>query len=133
MNIRFKTYSEFLSATQIVYRSNNGVKIVCRIKGKEYVVFESKFRPWNTDMTKNGFMVKLYISEVLWGKSISKKITRRPGFELLGRRCMYHERMAVICSAEEMVNKETGEVMQRLTLAHKNERPFKIMQNQIQL
>ncbi|HNU14056.1 MAG TPA: hypothetical protein PKI55_06305 [Chitinophagaceae bacterium] len=135
MKARFKTYSEFTSAIKIVYRANNGVKIICWVKGKEYVVLETSFRPWNSDKTRNGFLVRLYIREVLGKHIIGKRMKRKEGYELLGHRCFYLEQFFIICNAEEWVNTQTGEITQKLLIvnAATHERPVKVFINQVQL
>ncbi|MBP8982243.1 MAG: hypothetical protein KBG19_04330 [Bacteroidales bacterium] len=136
MKSRFKTYSEFVSAIKIVYRSNNGVKIFCMVKGKEYVMLEIKYKPWNSELTRNSFLARMYIKEILSKHTIGKHIKRKDGYELLGHRCLHMDRIYIICGSEEFVNTQTGELTQKLLIvnaAAAHERPIKIFINQVQL
>lgn len=135
MKSRYKTFSEFTSAIKIVYRSNNGVKIFCMVKGKEYVILETGYRPWNSEQTRRRFIIRLYIREILSKHSMNKRITRIEGFELLGQRCLYLDQLHIICSSEDLVNTETGEITKKLLIvnAATNDRPTKVFINQVQI
>jgi hypothetical protein len=133
MNIRFKTFSEFMNGIKLVNRPAGGIKIVCGI-GDRYVLLESKFKPWNTPDTRRIFLVKMYLKEVLEKANPSKKIQRVPGFELLGKRCLYRDAVSIICDAVDMVDPDTGEMTKRLKIFNDNIRkPFSVFINNVQI
>jgi hypothetical protein len=133
MRARFKTFAEFMEAIKISGKTTDGASgmlISCR----NHVLCESKYRLWNSEMTKRAFLIKLYIREVLQKKNLSRNIVRIKGYELLGRRCFYNDFIAVICGWQNVVNTETGEVSVMLTLVNANHiNPFKVLINQVQL
>lgn len=132
MKTRFKTYGEFKKAITIVNAIGGGIKIICNLKN--YVLLETQYKPWNTKDMKTTFLVRLYIKEVLWKCQLSKFIQRTEGYELLGRRVMVGEQVAVIVNKVDVVNSETGEPDINLTISimHRNT-PTHILASQIQL
>lgn len=133
MTARPKTFDEFIRAVTITYNAAHGCKIICNLK--KYVVAECKTKPWNTVATRRTFLINLYIREVLLKSNLSKLMQRPAGYELLGRRCMYGNDIVTVCSWEELVNTDTGEVTKRLTLAGRwgTPVPFKAMINEVQI
>ena len=133
MTSRPKIFSEFMAGITIVHRDNGGIKIICKLK--DYVLLESRFKPWNTPDMRKTFLANLYIKEVLLKINISKYIQRPEGFELLGKRVLYRDEVVVICSWKELVDKETGELTKILTLAGRflSPAPFKTSINNVQL
>jgi len=130
---RPKTFGEFYKGITIVHRENGGVKIIC--KRGEFVILETRYKPWNSRDTKTTFLINLYIKEVLSKVDLSKKIKRPEGFELLGKRCLHNEQLLIICGWEEMANTETGEIVKMLTLAGRwaSPVPFKTPITNVQL
>lgn len=130
MQLRFKTYSEFLKGITIAY-SENGCTIICKLKS--FVLLDTKFKPWDTPATRKSFLVKMYAKQVLAKCNPSKKIKRIPGYEMLGKRCMHQDELSIICDAVELVDTQTGEqVMQYTIFNHWVGHPFKVFENQIQ-
>lgn len=116
MQARPKTFSEFLKQVIIVNRPGGGVKIVCKLK--DYVMLETKLKPWNTPATRKSFLGNIYIREVLMRVNEMKHIQRPSGFDLLGRRRTYRTQPVVICDAVEGVNSETGEMGIMVTICY---------------
>jgi hypothetical protein len=133
MKSRPKTFSEFYAGIRIVERTNGGIKLICL--RNQSVLLETKIKPWNTPSTRKTFLANLYIKEILFKFSLSKKIKRPDGYELLGTKCLYGEQVVTICGWKEVVNPETGEVVKQLTLAGRwhTDTPFKALISQVQL
>jgi len=132
MQTRFKTLSEFYKSITLINRPGGGIKILCR--RNNHIIVETKTKPWNTPDTRHYFLVKLYIREILFGKNVSKRITRITGYEFLGRRCMYKDDICVIISWVEGVNSQTGEVMYNFTISKgEQNHPFDVLSINIQL
>lgn len=132
MQSRLKTFSEFLAKKKIIYRDDcTGIIITCM----NNVLIKTTIRPWNTPATKNTFLAKIYIEQVLKKKSLPDNIMRIPGFELLGKRCTFKNQTIIICSTNEVVDTQTGEVIIKATVVSAtNEfrtQPFIINLNEI--
>ena len=133
MKTRLKTYGEFMKAITIVQGVHGGVKLICN-KPYQYVLLETHVKPWNSKETRKSFLVRLYIKNIIWKMNVSKFIQRIEGFELLGRRVMHGEQVAVIVNAQEGVNQETGEAVTMLTITTMHSTtPIKILSTLIQL
>lgn len=131
MKTRYKLYSEFLASIHIANIARRTL-IYCKYGNK--IIFDSPFKAWNTSDMKRIFLIKLYIAEILYKKNLSKSIERMEGYELLGRRCMYADHVAIIVNKEEVVNKETGEVLCQLLISNDNRtHPFRVLSNEVQL
>lgn len=131
MKTRLKIFTEFVNGLTIAY-SETGCTIVCKLK--RYVLLDVKYRPWVSPQTRKGFLVKMYIEEILWKANPSKLIQRIHGFELLGRRCMHRDELSVVVDAADMVNPETGEMTKQLTIAnHWIKHPFKVYETDVQI
>lgn len=134
MTTRFKTYREFLSGLEIVYCEGDAVKIICNLKPKRYVMEHFAIKPWNSKNTQRYFLVKLYIEKILWAINPSKFIQRTAGFELLGKRVMYMEALAIVLDAVQVTHPDSGEVDEEFTISnHSRTHPFKILKSQIQI
>lgn len=131
MQARPKTFSEFQKQVIIVNRPGGGVKIICKLK--DYVILETKLKPWNTPAMRKTFLGNMYIRQILMRVSEMKHIQRPPGYDLLGRRKQFRSQPVVICDAFEGVNPETGEMQTLVTICyiHKypnsTEAPFKTL------
>lgn len=121
MQSRPKTFTEFQKHVVIVNRPGGGVKIVCKLK--DYVILETKLKPWNTPAMRKTFLGNMYIKQILMTVNEMKHIKRIPGYELLGRRKLYHNTPVVICDAVEGVNPETGEMQTMVTICHLTKYP----------
>jgi len=132
VKVRYKTYSQFISGIRIVHRDNGGVNIVC--KRGNYVVEKLQYKPWNSADTKRTWFIKFYCKRILGAFSISKKIARIEGFELLGARCLYRDTVCIICNSEDYVDPETGEVIRKLTMySDILQHPFTAFETEVQL
>jgi len=131
MQSRPKTFTEFQKHVVIVNRPGGGVKIICKLK--DYVILETKLKPWNTPAMRKTFLGNMYIRQILMRVNEMKHIQRQPGYELLGRRKQFRSQPVVICDAVEGVNPETGEMQTLATICyiHKypnsTEAPFKTL------
>lgn len=100
------------------------------------VLVRTIIRPWNSPATKNTFLAKIYIEQVLKKKSLPDNIIRIEGFELLGKRGTYNNNAVIICSTNEVVDPETGEVITKATVVSEDNQyrtqPFIINLNDIQ-
>ena len=137
MQTRYKTFSEFIHSTRIAYKQSsgaNGVLIVCKAHLNSQVLFENKFKPWNSEATRRIFLIKLYIKNILLAINVSKHIRRMAGYELLGKRCLYRDHVSVICDAWEVVNQETGEVSKKLSISNElYNHPLDLLITEVQL
>lgn len=132
MRSRYKTYAEFVKRIAIGRTQEKGFVVFCSLK--KYKIVESKTQLWNTEDTKKTFLARLYVNEILRKLNLSKIIQRINGYELLGRRCMYNDKLCIICGWQQMVNTETGETKLQVTLVNDiRNTPFKIFIDQIQL
>ncbi len=116
MQARPKTFTEFQKHVVIVNRPGGGVKIVCTLKN--FVILETKLKPWNTPAMRKTFLGNMYINQVLMRVNEMRHIQRTPGYELLGRQKLYHNTKVVICNAVEGVNPDTGEMQTLVTICH---------------
>jgi hypothetical protein len=130
MKARYKTFSEFMKDIKIAHEPPD-VLIVCR----NHILYRGA-KPWNSQRTRKTFLARIYIKEVLQKKDVSKLIKRIEGYELLGKRCLHNDFLAIICGTQEVVNTETGEMQIMATVvsvnAYRND-PFKVLLNQLQL
>jgi len=134
MKSRYKTFGEFHRDVREVHSTTGGFKLVCYLRGKEYVVMSLKSKPWNTPQTRKTFIARVYVDEMLWKCHLSRKIQRIEGFELLGRKVNYNDHLSVICNAVDMVNPDTGETRKQIVLVNSfRSIPFKVFLNQVQL
>lgn len=134
MKTRLKTFSEFKKGITYVSLLNGGARIFSSISPRPTVLAESRTKFWNSKETKKGYLLHLYINHVIWKADPSKKITRIEGFELLGRRIMHNDIIAVIIQAQDVVNTDTGEVDVKLLVCNKlSTNTFTILKSSIQL
>lgn len=131
MRTRYKLFHEFSNEIKIAYRTANGgkgVAIVCR----KNILLSTKFKPWNTQETKRTLLIKLYIETVLAKINVSEKISRMPGCEWVGRRVQYKNKLSIVVDAKEMVDIDTGEIVQKLWLWNDLRTvPFSITEDQL--
>lgn len=131
MKSRFKTWSEWQKGIKVA-KMGRRVLIYCNLN--KITILDSPVRPWNSRETHTSFMVKLYFKEVLLKHAMSRQIERIPGFELLGARCLYRDRIYVVCQAAEVVNQETGEVDVKLTIFSDHlTHPIKVLKSEVKI
>jgi hypothetical protein len=132
MKVRFKTFSEFGKGLRLVHCDDGGVKLVCYRTNR--VVVQSPSKLWSSKDTRKSFLVKLYINEVLWKANPSKLIQRIKGYEILGKRVMYNNMVAVVADSFEAVHKETGEVQEILVIVNNwRVNPFQVLKSRVEL
>lgn len=131
MRLRYKTYLEFAQQIKIVNRIFGGRTIVCSLN--DAVVLKTPTKPWNSPQTRKSFLVKLYIEQVLQKINVSEKISRMPGYELLGKRFKRNGDTLIIVSSVEVVDTSTGEVDEELLVKNITNpfrlSPFKILKS----
>ena len=114
MRSRYRTFGEFMAGITIVNGETGGVKIICSLKN--YVLVETKVKPWISPATRKAYLVKLYFKLILQHIALSKKIQRIIGYEMLGRRVFYQEQVAIIADAVEVVDQDSGEMTYKLRI-----------------
>lgn len=132
MKARFKVFSEFIKGITIAFDDKGGCTIICDLK--KYVLLKTNVKPWHSVKTKQQYLMKMYFAEVLEKHTIHKNIQRIKGYELLGKRAYHADQLFIICDAQEMVEKTTGEMTHQITMFSKqNYRTSKIMIGEVQL
>lgn len=122
MKTRYKTFAEFMKTSKIAY-DNKEVIIACL----RTVLYRGQ-RPWNSPQTRKSFLAKLYIKHVLQRKNISLLVQRIEGYELLGKRFIYKRHEVIVCSTQEMVDTDTGEILiMAILVADHRPQPFKLL------
>lgn len=131
MKVRFKKFSEFVNGITIAY-GDTGCKIICNLQN--YVLLDVKFKPWSSPKTRQIFLAKMYMNEVLAKANPSKKIQRIEGYQYLGKRVMYRDQLSIICDAIEMVDPETGDMTTQIKIFNSRlSHPLKVFINEVQL